>query len=145
MAKAWHKLGSVATVASLPLLAACAAPEASLSSKGNLAFEAPEELCNITPTPEMVGALRMRSDYVDILLALEKACPAQMELYGIGATASVPSLEMDVIERDRDYESRISILSPAEDGRDVTPPAPPATDDTLSEVVTDPPAEGSAG
>lgn len=134
-----EKIGSYGAgmaMLSVLLLAACATPGPSMSSKGDVAFELPEDLCRLPdPTPEMVRELRQRADYADILVALGRACPERADLFGIGATGSVPSLTMVEEDGSRGFV-RVNVAPP---GRDVEPPDVPDEEDPG--VVTDPPAE----
>lgn len=126
-----------AAMLSLLMLAACATPNGSLSTKGDLVFEQPEDLCSVVePTPEMIAALQRRDDYADIIIALGRACPGRADLFGIGPTASVPSLTMVQEDGSRGIVTRAM----PEDGRDVEHPDPPESDGG-DVVVIDPPPE----
>lgn len=122
--------------AALLALAGCVTPSGSMSTKGELVIERPEDLCSIEPTAEQLEALRARADYADLILTLAEACPARVDAFGIGATGSLPSLTMV----QEDGGRGMPVFRAREIGRDVTPPDVPE-DDGTPVVVTDPPPE----
>lgn len=129
------KVGAGMALLSVSLLAACATPGTSLSSKGTLVVDRPEDLCTLPdPTPDMVSELRGRPDYAQIIVALGRACPERADLFGIGATASIPSTTMVEEDGCRGFVG-VTTVSP---GRDVGPPDVPTEEDPG--IVTDPPA-----
>jgi len=130
-------LGAGAAMLSVLLLAACATgPATSVSTKGDLAFDVPEDLCRLPdPTPEQMRLLQARPDYADILVAIGRACPDRLDVFGIGPTASIPSLTMV----QEDGSRGLVLPNFRSTGREVDPPDVPGEEDPG--VVVDPPAE----
>lgn len=131
------KSGIALALGALPLLAGCVSPAGSLSSKSAFAIDSPSELCDVSdPSDEMVRAVRARSDYAAILIALSETCPEQAEVFGIGATSSIPDLRMDVSNGGERQLTFVASAQP-EPGPDVTPPDLPPVDlnDPANQVV----------
>ena len=109
----------MATLAVSGLAGCVSSGEGSMSSKSPIVFDQASDLCSVQPTEEQVAAIRARDDYAQILIALAEACPVQADAFGIGATSSIPDLQVD---RSDGGNRQINVAIPAERGPDVTPP-----------------------